>query len=222
VAAQAGTYALSQSIAVAFFGGVLWWAIGSAALKDDAGLIGKRLSIDAPKVVLGSTAMLAVMTAVAAAFGELEEWVVVSVGSPAGPFEAFNLASFEEGSEVGLVASLAVPLIAFFMVLVSLALALFLLIRSAAISLLVVFVPLAMLFQVTPSASMSRLIMEQLLALFVSKTVILICLAVAGGLIGNTSPTTAPCTSPAHRWPPRANRWSTRRSSTNAQSCGRS
>jgi hypothetical protein len=74
--------------------------------------------------------------------------------------------------------------IAIAMVLVSLGLALFLLVRSAAVNLLVVFIPLAMLAQVTPYSSMARLIMEKLIALLVSKTVILISLAVAGGLIG--------------------------------------
>jgi hypothetical protein len=185
VGAQAGTYGVSQSIAVAFLVGVLWWSLGAAALKGDPGSVGRRLFVDAPKVVLGSTAMLAVLATVAEAFNELEGWVIAEIGVPGGPFEAFGPSVFDQVSEASLAASVAVPLIAFFMVLVSLGLVLFLLVRSAAISLLVVFVPLAMLAQVTPYASMARLIMEKLLALFVSKTVILISLAVAGGLIGN-------------------------------------
>jgi hypothetical protein len=129
--------------------------------------------------------MLAILVTVAAAFTELEGWVITEVGSPAGPFEAFDQSVFDQASGAGLAASLAVPLLAFFMVLVALGLALFLMIRTAAINLLVVFVPLAMLAQVTPYASMARLILEKLLALFLSKTVILLSLAVAGGLIGN-------------------------------------
>jgi hypothetical protein len=185
VSAQEQTYAVTQGIAVAFLVGVLWWSIGAAALKGDAGLVGRRLFIDAPKVVLGSTAMLAILATVAGVFGEIEGWVVAEVGSPAGPFEAFDVAALDQGSGVSLVVSMAVPVLAFFMILVSLGLALFLMIRSAAINLLVVFVPLAMVAQVTPYASMARLVLEKLLALFVSKTVIVLALAVAGGLFGD-------------------------------------
>jgi hypothetical protein len=175
---------LAQSIAVAFLVAVLWWSIGAAALKGDAGLVGRRLFLDAPKVVLGSTAMLAILVTVAAAFTELEGWVITEVGSPAGPFEAFDQSVFDQASGAGLAASLAVPLLAFFMVLVALGLALFLMIRTAAINLLVVFVPLAMLAQVTPYASMARLILEKLLALFLSKTVILLSLRPQEVLVG--------------------------------------
>jgi hypothetical protein len=182
---QAPSYAISQGIAVAFLVGVLWWSIGAAALKGDVGAVGRRLFIDAPKVVLGSTAMLAVLAAAVAAVGEVEAWVVSSIGSPAGPFAALEIAALEETSEVSLVAMLPVQMLCLAIVVVSMGLALFLIIRAAAVNLLVVFIPLALVGQVTPYSSMARLVLEKLLALLLSKTVILIALAVAGTLIGD-------------------------------------
>jgi hypothetical protein len=182
---QADTYALTQALAAGFLVGVLWWSIGAAALKGDVGAVGRRLFIDAPKVVVGSTAMLAVLAAAAAATGELEGWVVGSIGSPAGPFAALEVAALDDTSEVSLVAMLPVLVISAAIVVVSVGLALFLVIRFAAVNLLVVFVPLALLGQVTPYSSMARLLLEKLLALLLSKTVILISLSVAGTLIGD-------------------------------------
>ncbi len=182
---QADTYATTQSIAAVFFVGVLWWAIGAAALKGDPGLIARRLLLDAPKVVLGSTAMLAVLNVVNEAFEEIELLVIDRIGAGEGPFAGFDVAALDQGSELSLVASVLVPFIAFFMILVSLALSLFLMIRFAAVNLLVVFVPLAMVAQMTPYSSMARLILEKLVALFISKTVILIALGVSATLIGN-------------------------------------
>jgi hypothetical protein len=183
--AQGETYALTQSIVVAFFVGVLWWSIGAAAVKGDVGLVGRRLFLDAPKVVVGSTAMLAILTGVTAALAEVEAWVVAEIGSGDGPFAAVDIAALDELSEVSLVAALPAMIVALAMVLVSLGLALFLVVRLAAINVLVVFVPLAMLAQLTSYSSMARLVMEKLLALLLCKTVILVSLAVAGGLIGN-------------------------------------
>ncbi len=183
--AQRSTYGMVQSLAIAFFVAVLWWAIGSAAVKGDAGLVARRLFLDAPKVVLGSTAMFAIFVAVSGAFTEIEGWVVTRTGSEMGPFDAFQIDALGEPSEVSLLASFLVFVISFLMILVSLALSLFLMIRFAAINLLVVFIPLAMVGLMTPYASMARLILEKLAALYLSKTVILIALSVAGGLIGN-------------------------------------
>jgi hypothetical protein len=187
LSAQAGNYAMVQSIAVAFFVGVLWWSIGAAAVKGEVGLVGRRLFLDAPKVVVGSTAMLAILTTATAAMAELEGWVIAEVGTEEGPFAAMEVESLGQLSDVSLVAALPAAVIAVAMVVVSLGLALFLLVRFAAINLLVVFVPLSMLAMVTPYSSMARLMLEKLLALLLSKTVILIALAVAGGLIGDLS-----------------------------------
>lgn len=182
---QRSTHGMVQSLSIAFFVAVLWWAIGAAAVKGDPGLVARRLFLDAPKVVLGSTALFTVFVTVSGAFGEIEQWVVVSTGSPLGPFDAFQVDALGQPSEVSLLASFLVFVISFFMILVSLALALFLMVRFAAINLLVVFIPLAMVGLMTPYASMARLILEKLAALYLSKIVILISLAVAAGLIGN-------------------------------------
>ncbi len=182
---QAGTYRMVQSLAVAFFVAVLWWAIGAAAVKGDPGLVARRLFLDAPKVVLGATAMFAIFATVSGAFNEIEQWVMAQTGSPAGPFDAIQVEAVGQASEVSLLASFLVFVISFFMILVALALVLFLMIRFAAINLLVVFIPLAMVGLMTSYASMARLIMEKLAALYLSKTVILISLSVAGNLIGD-------------------------------------
>ena len=183
--AQRGTYGMVQSLAVAFFVAVLWWAIGAAAVKGDPGLVARRLFLDAPKVVLGSTSMFAIVVAVSGVFAEIEQWVLGQTGSTAGPFAGFRIEGLGEASEVSLLASFVIFVVSFFMILVSLGLALFLMIRFAAINLLVVFIPLTMVGLMTSYASMARLILEKLAALYLAKTVILISLAVAGGLVGD-------------------------------------
>lgn len=182
---QRANYAMVQALALAFFVAVLWWAIGAAAVKGDPGLVARRLFLDAPKVVLGSTAMFAILVAVSGAFAEIEQWVIGQTGSPQGPFEAFKVDALGQASEVSVLTSFLVFVVAFFMILVSLALMLFLMVRFAAINLLVVFIPLTMVGLMTSYASMARLIMEKLAALYLSKTIILISLSVAGGMVGD-------------------------------------
>ena len=182
---QRGTYGMVQSLAVGFFVAVLWWAIGAAAVKGDPGLVARRLFLDAPKVVLGTTAMFSILVAVSGVFAEIEQWVIVQTGSTEGPFTGFEIEALSEPSGVSLVASFLVFTVSFFMILVSLALVLFLMVRFAAINLLVVFIPLTMVGLMTSYASMARLILEKLAALYLSKTIILIALSVAGGLVGD-------------------------------------
>lgn len=183
-------YQWAWGLATVLVVGAIWLSIGAAVINNNPGLAARRFLLDAPKFVLICATLFALTSASVSAVEEINTSLAASGGGQDAEtiFESFR-ALGDRSAESGALASVLVPSVSLYMILVSMFLYIFLMLRTAAIYLLVVIAPLAAISVVTPYQQAFRKLLETLFALLISKTVILITLAVAGAaLINLTEP----------------------------------
>ncbi len=179
-------YQWAWGLATVLVVGAIWLSIGAAVINNNPGLAARRFLLDAPKFVLICATLFALTSA---SIGAVEE-INASLAANGGGQDAENIfESFRSigdlAAENGAMTSMLVPAISLYIVLISFFLYTFLMLRTAAIYLLIVIAPLAAISVVTPYQQTFRKLMETLFGLLISKTVILITLTVGAAALAN-------------------------------------
>ena len=164
--------------------GAIWLAIGMAVLHANPGMALRRLLVDAPKFVLVGAVTLTITGTVIGAVEELNGFLIaeVTLGRPDALFEGLRPLA-DQARDGGLVASVLVPFVSLLIIAVSLYLYVFLMIRKAAVLMLVAVAPLVAVTLVTPYAPAYRKLVETLFALLVAKTAMILMLLVGSAVL---------------------------------------
>ena len=182
----ADSYQWAWGLATVLVVGAVWLSIGAAVINNNPGLAARRFLLDAPKFVLICATLFALTSASISAVEEINASLAANGGGQDAEeiFEAFRSMG-DLAAENGAMSSFLVPFISIYMILISMFLYTFLMLRTAAIYLLIAIAPLAAISVVTPYQQTFRKLMETLFALLISKTVILITLTVGAAALAN-------------------------------------
>lgn len=181
-----GQYEAMAAIAAGFlllatFAGLM---AASSGGKPAEGL--RRLLIDGPVAVVVMVTGLELGVVVLAGIGGLEQMVLTASGAGSGPFSAMEPLTEVDG-EAGLVVAVPMIILAVLIMLISVLLGLFLMIRAALLALGLLYVPFMAGLLPSTYKSMLRLHVERLMQLGLSKFVILVAMGVGSVLMSQVT-----------------------------------
>lgn len=182
----ADTFGRSRTVAAVLLVLFTMWTIGRAALGGDVGALGRKFFFDVPKAVILVAVILQVTIVMLLVTDEISAFLLHPALAPdrAEFFEMMTALGDHDGGNAAL-ASFTIVLLGSLLAVGSLGLWVLMMLRSAAIAILVTLAPLLAAASVTSYAASMQKLMKLLIAMIGMKVVIVLCMSLGVSAVMN-------------------------------------